>query len=311
MVNFANQAADELKREGVGVTVIDPRTTSPLDTETILDSVAETGRLVVVDEVHPRCSMAADIARLVAEEAFGHLKAPIKTVTAPHTPVPFSPALEDIYIPSPKKIRDAVLAVTRGRSSMSEIQPIVMPKWGLAMEEGTLTAWLVQDGSQIEKGQEIAEIETTKIANVFESPALGNPSPHGREAGRCAAGRRAARGAGAAVRSPTADIDGFVAGFVVEASTDADAAAGASPNVGWNETVGLWSTRRRACKTTRRRSCSSMASAAIPTIGSSTSTRLAKYRPVYALDLPGHGKSTKTLASGDLGELARRGRRSA
>ena len=103
--------------EGVGVTVIDPRTTSPLDTETILDSVAETGRLVVVDEAHPRCSMAADIARLVAEEAFGHLKAPIRTVTAPHTPVPFSPALEDIYIPSPKKIRDAVLAVTGGRSS--------------------------------------------------------------------------------------------------------------------------------------------------------------------------------------------------
>ena len=173
MVNLANQAADELKREGVSVTVIDPRTTSPLDTETILDSVAETGRLVVVDEAHPRCSMAADIARLVAEEAFGHLKAPIKTVTAPHTPVPFSPALEDLYVPSPAKIRDAVLAVTRGARLMSEIQPIVMPKWGLAMEEGTLTAWLVQDGSQIEKGQEIAEIETTKIANVFESPVSG------------------------------------------------------------------------------------------------------------------------------------------
>src|SRR5690242_8825969 len=105
MVGFANQAADELKREGVSATVIDPRTTSPLDTETILDSVSETGRLVVVDEAHPRCSMAADIARLVAEEAFDDLKAPIKTVTAPHSPVPFSPALEDIYVPGPAKIR--------------------------------------------------------------------------------------------------------------------------------------------------------------------------------------------------------------
>ncbi len=117
MVNLTNQVADELKREGVGVTVIDPRTTSPLDTETILDSVEETGRLVVVDEAHPRCSMAADIARLVAEEAFSHLKAPIKTVTSPHTPVPFSPALEDIYVPSPAKIRDAIRAVMNGKAA--------------------------------------------------------------------------------------------------------------------------------------------------------------------------------------------------
>ena len=61
--------------------------------------------------------MAADIARLVAEEAFGHLKAPIKTVTAPHTPVPFSPALEDIYVPSPAKIRDAVRGVMKGKAA--------------------------------------------------------------------------------------------------------------------------------------------------------------------------------------------------
>ncbi|MDE2333593.1 MAG: alpha-ketoacid dehydrogenase subunit beta [Rhodospirillales bacterium] len=113
MVGFANQAADELKREGIGVTVIDPRTTSPLDTETILDSVGETGRLVVVDEAHPRCSMAADIARLVAEEAFGALKSPIRTITPPHTPVPFSPALEDLYIPSAVHIRDVARSLVK------------------------------------------------------------------------------------------------------------------------------------------------------------------------------------------------------
>jgi pyruvate dehydrogenase E1 component beta subunit len=91
--------------------VVDPRTTSPLDTDTILECVAETGRLVVVDEANPRCSMAADIAALVAEHAFDALKAPIKMVTAPHTPVPFSPDLEDLYIPTPAKIEAAVREV--------------------------------------------------------------------------------------------------------------------------------------------------------------------------------------------------------
>jgi pyruvate dehydrogenase E1 component beta subunit len=108
MVNFANDAADSLAKKGITCTVVDPRTTSPLDTETILETVEETGRLVVVDEAHPRCGMAADIAGLVADKAFGALKAPIKLVTAPHAPVPFSPALEDIYIPNAAKIETAV-----------------------------------------------------------------------------------------------------------------------------------------------------------------------------------------------------------
>ena len=108
MVNFANEAADNLKKRGISCTVVDPRTTSPLDADTILETVEETGRLVVVDEAHPRCSMASDIAGLVAEKAFGALRAPIRLVTAPHAPVPFSPALEDLYIPSVAKIEAAV-----------------------------------------------------------------------------------------------------------------------------------------------------------------------------------------------------------
>ena len=92
-------------------TVVDLRTTSPLDSETILETASETGRVVVVDEAHPRCNMATDISALICQEAFGDLKAPIKMVTAPHCPVPFSPALEDIYIPGPPKIEAAVRAV--------------------------------------------------------------------------------------------------------------------------------------------------------------------------------------------------------
>ena len=111
MVNLANAAADALAKTGVSCTVVDPRTTSPLDRETILETVEETGRLVVVDEAHPRCSMATDVVSLVTENIFRSLKAAPKTVTAPHAPVPFSAALEDLYIPSQAKIEAAVRAV--------------------------------------------------------------------------------------------------------------------------------------------------------------------------------------------------------
>lgn len=116
MVNFANQVADKLAKEKIGVTVVDIRTTSPLDRETILETAAETGRVVVVDESHERCSMASDIAALVAQECFKDLKAPVRMVTAPHAPVPFSPALEDLYIPSPARIEAAVREVLAYRT---------------------------------------------------------------------------------------------------------------------------------------------------------------------------------------------------
>jgi pyruvate dehydrogenase E1 component beta subunit len=110
MVHFANEAADRLAKE-MSCEVIDPRTTSPLDVDTILESVEKTGRLVVVDEANPRCSMAADIAALVADQGFHTLKAPIKQVTAPHSPVPFAPVLEKLYLPNADKIEMAVRAV--------------------------------------------------------------------------------------------------------------------------------------------------------------------------------------------------------
>lgn len=111
MVHQANAAADRLRKLGITATVIDPRTTSPLDTDTILEEVVATGRLVVVDESSPRCNFATDISALVAQEAFSALKAPIRMVTPPHTPVPFSPELEDIYLPNVDKIERAVLSI--------------------------------------------------------------------------------------------------------------------------------------------------------------------------------------------------------
>lgn len=111
MVHEATKAAAQLQEEGVACEVIDLRTTSPLDEETILESVEQTGRLVVVDEANPRCSVATDIAALVAGAGFSSLKAPIQRVTAPHTPVPFNEKLEDLYKPDAQRIVTAVREV--------------------------------------------------------------------------------------------------------------------------------------------------------------------------------------------------------
>ncbi len=108
MVPNSLAAADTLKKEGIDCEVIDLRTLSPIDMDTVVESVEETGRLVCVDEANPRCSIATDVSACVARDAFKALKAPIEMVTAPHTPVPFSPSLEDLYIPSPDRIAEAV-----------------------------------------------------------------------------------------------------------------------------------------------------------------------------------------------------------
>jgi pyruvate dehydrogenase E1 component beta subunit len=108
MVHRALDAASLLAKEGIDCEVIDLRTLSPLDLDTVLESVQKTGRLVCVDEASPRCSIAADISAQVAQRAFAALKGPIELVTPPHVPVPFSPVLEDAYIPSAEKIAAAV-----------------------------------------------------------------------------------------------------------------------------------------------------------------------------------------------------------
>jgi len=110
LVHSCLQAADELAGDGIECEVVDLRTPSPLDEETIYESVEKTGRLVVVDESSPRCGLAADVAAHVAQNVFDALRAPIRMVTPPHTPPPFSPPLEDLYIPSPERIAAAVRA---------------------------------------------------------------------------------------------------------------------------------------------------------------------------------------------------------
>ena len=114
MVNVCQEAANELAKENVSASILDLRTISPLDEETILEFAEETGRVVIVDEAYPRCGVAADVSSIIVEKAFSYLKAPIKKVTPPHSPVPYAPNLEQAFLPSSQKVIDAVKEVIRG-----------------------------------------------------------------------------------------------------------------------------------------------------------------------------------------------------
>ncbi len=107
------EAAEELEKEGISVEVIDPRTISPLDMETILESVKKTGKVIIADESYPRCGMAADISAQIVEEAFDYLKKPVGRVIPPHAHIPFSAGLEDEWIPSADKIKEKILEIVK------------------------------------------------------------------------------------------------------------------------------------------------------------------------------------------------------
>lgn len=108
MVLRSLQAAEAAANEGIEVEIVDLRTLTPLDKDTILKSVKKTGRLIVADESHKTCGVASEISALVAEEAIYYLKGPIYRVCSPDTPVPFSPSLEQVYIPDETELLSAI-----------------------------------------------------------------------------------------------------------------------------------------------------------------------------------------------------------
>jgi pyruvate dehydrogenase E1 component beta subunit len=110
----ALEVADTLADEGLSVEVIDPRTLSPLDMDTILASVRKTSRAVVAHEAVRFCGLGAEIAATIADEAFDYLDAPVKRVGAPFTPVPFAPVLEKDYLPGKASLLQAVRDVMGG-----------------------------------------------------------------------------------------------------------------------------------------------------------------------------------------------------
>ena len=107
-VNLALQAAARLAEEGLQADVLDLRSLQPLDEEAILNTLGRTGRLVVIDEATPRCGIASDVAALCVDQGFDLLNAPVRRVTAPFAPVPFSRVLEEAYMPSVEKVLAAV-----------------------------------------------------------------------------------------------------------------------------------------------------------------------------------------------------------
>lgn len=107
MVQHALKAAAALEQAGIDAEVVDLRTLKPWDEATVLASVAKTGRLLAVDESYPVCGAASEWAATVAEKAFHHLKAPVQRLSSEHVPVPFSPVLEKMMVPSVETIVEA------------------------------------------------------------------------------------------------------------------------------------------------------------------------------------------------------------
>jgi pyruvate dehydrogenase E1 component beta subunit len=112
MLHKALAAASKLQENGISAEVIDPRTVEPLDEQAIMDSVKKTGRWVIIDEEPEKGSVASEIAAVVVEKGFDLLDAPIKRVCAPNTTIPFSPVLENFWIPSEERLIKAINEIT-------------------------------------------------------------------------------------------------------------------------------------------------------------------------------------------------------
>jgi pyruvate/2-oxoglutarate/acetoin dehydrogenase E1 component len=107
MVQVALMAAEHLAKDGISAEVVDPRTTFPLDKTTLIESAKKTGRAIVIDEGYGRYGVTAEIASVVAEGAFYYLDAPVLRMGAMDVPIPFSPALEDLTVPTPETVTKA------------------------------------------------------------------------------------------------------------------------------------------------------------------------------------------------------------
>ena len=141
-VHHALDAAEQLAGDGIDVEVLDLRSLVPLDRETILDSVAKTGRLVVVDEDYQSFGMSGEVAATVAETDPTLLKAPVQRLAVPDVPIPYAHVLEYAVLPRPDRIEEAVRRVRRP----DDRRPVPRDVQGDPDTEGVVSTWFVERG---------------------------------------------------------------------------------------------------------------------------------------------------------------------
>ena len=177
MVAVAEETAEKLAEDQVSVEVIDLRSVSPWDQETVLDSVKKTGRLIVIDESNPQCNIAGDVASVIGDVGFDY-RWSIKKVTAPDTPVPFAANLEAAYMPNADKVLDIAseliddLKRLTHRRCITMSENIIMPKLGMTMKE-LLKSGFKSEGDTVKQGESIVTISSEKLTNDVEAPASG------------------------------------------------------------------------------------------------------------------------------------------
>ncbi len=203
------EAAQRLAGEGVSCEIVDLRTIVPLDVETIVESVAKTGRLLVVDEGFAMCGLGAEIAAVAMEHAFESLYSPVGRLHTDPVGHPFSPAHENAVVVSVDRIISAAKAVVsgkpeiprrlvgvRGRTRAAESRPagvvqptvcattsetpskvagvaLVMPNQDLTVTEARVVQWLKQVGDTVTAGEAVVEVETDKAVTAIDSPLDG------------------------------------------------------------------------------------------------------------------------------------------
>lgn len=213
MVPLALEAAATLEKDGVNVEVIDLRTIVPLDFDTIMKSLAKTGRLLVVDEGYAMCGIGAEIAATAGELAFDELDAPVGRLHLEPVSHPFSPKLEAEVLPGTSQIIAAAKALMLGRVSVqrravlngtSEVhipepeappaetgasvetvppapmndeilagEPITMPHGDLTVSEAKVVRWMKNVGDTVLEGEGVVEVETDKAVLQIDAPRAG------------------------------------------------------------------------------------------------------------------------------------------